>query len=285
MPTLDRFESIFRSSIREVYTHTPVTLERATLVTDMLPEPSRVYLGHLKAAIPALRAASWEVIDATCYDTVEGLLACLDLTPPDLIATYRNLHTRDKVWPHSLGTYLDVMAQVTPMPVLALPHPTADGDPEVALRPVQEVLVVTDHLIGSDRLINLATALLPADGRLMLAHVEDSAVYERYLTIISKLPEINTDYARAAIRERLLREPRDYIESCRRALADAGLLSADRVVGEVRMGHRVADFQALIAAHHVDLVVFNVQDREQLAMHDVAYPLAIALRDLPVLMV
>lgn len=285
MPTLDRFESIFRSSIKEVYTHTPLTLTRGALVTDLSPERSGVYLGHLKAAMPRLREASWTVIDASQYDSVEGLLARLDDARPDLIATYRNLHTRDKVWPHSLGTYLDVMAQVTPMPVLALPHPTADGDPETPLSPVREVLVVTDHLTGADRLIDHAIALIPSDGHLILAHVEDSATYERYMTVISKLPEINTDFARAAIRERLLREPHDYIESCRRALSDASLLAADHVTGEVRMGHRVADFQEIIASRHVDLVVFNVQDHEQLAMHGVAYPLAIALRDLPVLMV
>ena len=57
------------------------------------------------------------------------------------------------------------------------------------------------------------------------------------------------------------------------------------VVEEVRMGHRVSDVRALISKHDVDLVVFAVKDDEQLAMHGLAYPLAIELTDLPVLMV
>jgi hypothetical protein len=40
----------------------------------------------------------------------------------------------------------------------------------------------------------------------------------------------------------------------------------------------------LITQHHIDLLVFNTKDDDQLAMHGLAYPLAIELRQIPLLM-
>ena len=40
----------------------------------------------------------------------------------------------------------------------------------------------------------------------------------------------------------------------------------------------------LIAEHSVDLVVLNTKDHEQLAMHGMAYPLAVELRNTALLM-
>ena len=50
------------------------------------------------------------------------------------------------------------------------------------------------------------------------------------------------------------------------------------------MGHHISDCQRLIERHHVDILVLNTKDEDQLAMHGLAYPLAIELRQLPLLM-
>ena len=50
------------------------------------------------------------------------------------------------------------------------------------------------------------------------------------------------------------------------------------------MGHHVADCRELAQANDVDLIVMNTKDEEQLAMHGLAYPLAIELRDIPLLL-
>ena len=42
--------------------------------------------------------------------------------------------------------------------------------------------------------------------------------------------------------------------------------------------------QRLIEQHQVDLLVLNTQDENQLAMHGVAYALAVELRHIPLLM-
>ena len=50
------------------------------------------------------------------------------------------------------------------------------------------------------------------------------------------------------------------------------------------MGSRLDDYKKLIRDHAVDLLVFNTKDEDQLAMHGVGYPLAVEVREIPLLM-
>ena len=52
----------------------------------------------------------------------------------------------------------------------------------------------------------------------------------------------------------------------------------------VAMGDRVDEYRRLVEEHHVDLLVLNTWDGDQLAMHGQAYPLAVELRGIPLLM-
>ena len=52
----------------------------------------------------------------------------------------------------------------------------------------------------------------------------------------------------------------------------------------VAMGHRLSEYEQLIREHEVDLLVMNTKDEDQLAMHGLAYPLAVNLRSIPLLM-
>ena len=78
----------------------------------------------------------------------------------------------------------------------------------------------------------------------------------------------------------MLKEPADYIAS-----VTAGLTGVDLTVkAEVEMGHHLSTYRQLVQKHGVDLLVLNTKDDDQLAMHGLAYPLAVELRDLPLLM-
>ena len=99
---------------------------------------------------------------------------------------------------------------------------------------------------------------------------------------ISKIPEIETDVARTTIRDQLLKEPTDYIASVRLELEQT--VKTIRVDSDVRMGHHIADCKQLVADHEIDLLVMNTKDDEQLAMHGLAYPIAVELRSVPLLM-
>ena len=50
------------------------------------------------------------------------------------------------------------------------------------------------------------------------------------------------------------------------------------------MGHHLDDLTRLIEERKADLLVLNTKDEDQLAMHGMAYPLAVELTTTPILM-
>ena len=52
----------------------------------------------------------------------------------------------------------------------------------------------------------------------------------------------------------------------------------------VRFGHRLSEYRSLIEEHEIDLLVLNTKEEDQLAMHGMAYELAVELRHIPLLM-
>ncbi len=50
------------------------------------------------------------------------------------------------------------------------------------------------------------------------------------------------------------------------------------------MGHHVTQYLELVESHEIDLLVLNTKDEDHSAMHGLAYPLAVELRDTPLLM-
>ena len=79
-------------------------------------------------------------------------------------------------------------------------------------------------------------------------------------------------------------EPADYIRSCAEVLARDAKEHALSVEPVVALGHRLSEYERLIQQHEVDLLVMNTKDEDQLAMHGMAYPLAVDLRTIPLLM-
>ena len=76
-------------------------------------------------------------------------------------------------------------------------------------------MAITDHLSGDHHLVSFAAQLTEPNGTLWLAHVEDETSFERFIETISKIPTIETETARESILEQLMKEPRDYVASCR----------------------------------------------------------------------
>ena len=53
----------------------------------------------------------------------------------------------------------------------------------------------------------------------------------------------------------------------------------------VSTGHRLSEYQRLISSHAVEMLVMHARDEDQSAMHGLAYPLAVELRHIPLLLV
>ncbi len=282
---IDQFESVMRSATREVFRFAPPRVRSVLVVSDLDPDRAPGFMERCRDFLDVyagLSEVTWSAAGADDYTTVADLLALVERASPDLIVTYRNLHTEGWRHPHTLGDHAEVLTQVARPPVLLMPHP--EGEPEALgrLTNTDSVIAITDHLAGEHELVSWAATVTAPGGRLWLAHVEDQHVFERYIDAISKIQEISTDVARERIMERLLKEPTDYIESCTRGLAEAKL---DIEVGAVvTVGHRVGEYKALIDSHAADLVVLHTKDDDQLAMHGMAYPLAVEMRATPMLM-
>ncbi|MEZ4224172.1 MAG: hypothetical protein R3B13_24700 [Polyangiaceae bacterium] len=283
MLKLDEFESVFKAAAKERLEYEELAFRSALVVTDLDAEGARLYARDVKQFLRALGdELQCDVLSDQDFDNVGEVLEHVERRQPDLLVAFRNLKGRAKHFPFSLGAHVDVLAQATKTPILLLPLPTAESRLPESCSDTDSVMVLTDHLTGDSRLVNTGAAFTAKGGALTLTHLEDDAVFGRYMATIAKIPSIDTDNASEQIRKRLLKDPADYVLSCKQALAVA---RPDlEIHGVIEMGHRVAQCQRLSEAHDVDLLVINTKDDEQLAMHGLAYPLAVELRQLPLLL-
>ncbi len=283
MTKIDTFESVFKSADKPVYAHRRVEIARVLVVTDLTDAEANPLVSQVRTFLSVLgENPDWRHLGGGDFATVGRLLEQVESAAPDLIVTYRHLHSNAWQWPHSLGAYLDVLTQATAIPVLVLPHPDADRALPHAIANTDCVMAITDHLTADARLVDYALRLTASSGACWLTHIESQRQFDHFLGAVEKVPEIETDDVRELVEAQLLKEPRDYIESCRRVIEAAGVHA--RIEAIVAMGDRIETYRTLAEDHRVDLLVLNTMDGDQLAMHGQAYPLAVELRGIPLLM-
>ena len=287
MTRIDQFESVFKAAAREVYELDRPRVETVLLVSDLPDKDAWLYAAGVKKLLAAFDPegkVSWVSAAEQRARSVGELLDVVEQEQPDLICTYRSLYSEGWRWPFSLGEHLDVLTQVVQTPVLVMPRPDQveywRQEPEGTSR----VMAMTDHLDGDHRLVDWAVQATADNGTLFLTHVEDERVFHRYLDdVIAKIPQIDTELAAELIRARLLKGPSDYIDAVARTLGEAGIpVEVQRVV---QFGHHLKAVKQVITDKNVDLVVLETKDDDQLAMHGLAYPLAVELRSTPLLLI
>jgi hypothetical protein len=285
MDKLDEYESVFRSSAKERFQYAGIPLGKVLLVTDRDPEAAAALAEKVEAFLEEIHkgdAMEFTVYSGEDYAGLQDLIEKAEAFGADLVVTHRGLRETEKKPPFSLGVYLDVLTQVTKFPILVLPD---DDDPafDKAMDHLREVVVVTDHLQGDSQIINWGARFVPRNGKLVLAHVEDDAVFERYMGVIGRIPDIPTEDSRRLIMAQLLQEPTEFIESVRKCFAEENV--PIEVLSEVRSGHVIADYQQVLDAHEGDLLVMHTKDESQRAMHGQAYAIAVEYRHVALLLV
>ena len=285
MSSVDQFESVFKSASKQPFSFQDIKIKKVLLVNDC-EETERVALDQLVrqflAAIDRKEPLEWFTLNGEDFRSVQDLLNGIEKHRPDLIVTYRHLHSDAWQWPYSLGEHLDVMTQVTDTPVLVLPHPKREDRTLENLKDTDRVLAITDRMTGNNRLVSFGIYFTQENGTLFLTHIEEKEIYDRYVDLISKIPEINTDTARKKIKEQLLKEPADYIKSCQNFMKAKG--HKINIESLVKMGKQLDRYKDWINEHEVDLIIMNTKDEDQLAMHGLAYPLVVELRTIPLLL-
>ena len=285
MTKVDQFESVFRAAARTVFTPQDVEVGSVLVVSDREASAADDFGARARGFLHALDQTEnirWRVVHGGEFSTVPDLLELVDSEHPGLVCTYRHLHSESWRWPNTLGEFVDVLTQATTTPVVVMPHPERPESKSLGGRRTESVMAVTDHLTGDNRLVNHAAHYAQEGGTLYLSHVEDDAVFDRYMEAISKIASIDTDAARSDIEARLMKDPMDYIDSCRAGLSKS--IPGLTVASIVTSGHHIREYRRLIEEHDVDLLVMNTKDEDQLAMHGLAYPLAVELKSIPLLM-
>ncbi|HBO51761.1 MAG TPA: hypothetical protein DD471_07250 [Planctomycetes bacterium] len=285
MTRIDQFESVFKSADKPVFRYEPFSVGSHMVLTDLDDEAAEsfaVLAGKYAGAGGSREISTQRVIKGADFSTIEECLEFIAVGKPDLICTYRGLHSDCWRWGQSLGSYVEVLTQTVSVPVLVFPHPAAAETLSAAEAGCRYVMAMTDHLAGDSRLVNAALFFTPSQGTLHLTNLEDQQVFERYMEAIDKIPSIDSAAARDSVLAQILKEARDYIQSCRTVVEEQGL---DVEIQEtVDLGLHVADYKRLAAARDVDLLVMNTKDSGQLAMHGLAYELAVELNDIPLLL-
>lgn len=286
MTQVDQFESIFLSAVKERYAYTDIAFKKILLVTDLNVMESNTYAERLQGFLSSLTAPKqpkWVVVTGRDFKSTSDVLKLVKKHKPDLVCTYRNLHSDAWKYPHSLGEHVDVLIQATDIPVCLLPHPKAGRAEQHALQDTNRVMALTDHLAEDHNLVNFAVRFTQNKGRLYLTHLEDTGAFEKIMTAVSKLPSLDTQQAREDISVQLLKEPKEYIQSCAQVLQDHAVeIEIKSVVG---FGHHLDAFKKKINRQKLDLIVMHGKDGTQLAMHGISYPLAVEIRQIPLLII
>ena len=282
MTNIDQFESVFKAADKPQFAPETVQIEAVTVVTDLDADAAQAFQRRVREFLGEELAGRVQLITGGQFASVDQLLEQIDQTADNIVCTHRNLHIHAREHPYSLGVYVDVLTQATRLPVMLLPNPHDAEQTHWWQTGRDSVMVMTDHLTGDHHLVSFAAALTSDSGKLYLTHVEDEAAFERFIDAIARVPAIDTDTARHEILEQLLKQPHDYIRSCREVLRETA--NTDVLEEIVTLGHHLADYKRLVVEHDIDLLVFNTKDEEQLAMHGLSYPLAVELRETPLLM-
>ncbi|MFK7737862.1 MAG: hypothetical protein AB8B50_17655 [Pirellulaceae bacterium] len=282
MTNIDQFESLFKKAAKETLELVEVDLDSALVLADVDADGTKQFMHQVVDFLDTTSLPTqiqWHTLDKSQHSSVSEVVNRVAELNPDMICTFRNLHAPATDYPYSLGVYLDVLTQATDIPVLVLPSPHREAS---IPSDTKSVMAIADHLTGDNRLVSYAARLTTPGGKLLLAHVEDKQVFDRFMQVIEKIPSIDTDGAREAILEQLLLEPKDFIKSCAEVLKQAELPIAIEEV--VTFGHSLVDYKDLLEQHQIDLLVLNTKQEDQLAMHGLAHPLCVELRDTPILM-
>ena len=94
MTKVDQFESAFRAADKPVFKFLQPVVERALVVTDLRGAGATAFRDQVRDFLTVLgNGVQWDLADSDSFDTTKALLERVHQLRPDLICTYRNLHS------------------------------------------------------------------------------------------------------------------------------------------------------------------------------------------------
>ncbi|PCI37970.1 MAG: hypothetical protein COB53_05415 [Elusimicrobia bacterium] len=282
MDNLDVFESVFKRAVRDPYKYARPDFSRVLMLTDASYSQASQTTQEWLSDHPLFSNAEFQKIESATYNQWIEIEPTIQKIDPSLIVTHRLLKEPPETSKHSLGAYLDTLAQATDCPILIIPN-SREEQGSMKIPDLKSVIAVADHLSGHGGLVSNAAAFTADGGTLTLCHLEDEDTFSYYMDAIERIPEINSTVAREKIQRQLLAKPRQYIETVTAVLkTDLPNISIDSVI---EFGHLIDRYRQAIAKRQAGLLVFESKDDTQLAMHSVGYSLAIEFTETPLLLI
>lgn len=100
MTKLDTFESVFRSADKPVYSHGRVEIARVLVVTDLSDAEAAPLIDQVRTFLSVLgENLDWPHLGGAGFSSVGRLLQEVEGAAPDLVVTYRHLHSNAWQWP------------------------------------------------------------------------------------------------------------------------------------------------------------------------------------------
>ena len=282
---IDEFESIFRSADKPIFHFEPPEVGKILLMSDLSGREAQTFEERLRQFVESGEPGGtieWESVHGEEPDTRDELLKIVEAHAPDLIVTHRNLHDNINDPHFGLGVYVEVLTQSAGVPVMVVPR-LWDEAFEKATEKLEDVMLVTDHLAGNERLINWAVHFVNNSGILFFTDVESQVVFERYMTVISHIPGIETEFAEQEIRRALLEEAEDYIQRCQEMLAKVKPNLQTEAI--VTMGYPLSTYRDMLKQYHHEMLVMDSKDEKQIAMRGLVYAMAVEFSDIAMLLI
>ncbi|PCJ19538.1 MAG: hypothetical protein COB02_07270 [Candidatus Cloacimonadota bacterium] len=286
MSEIDQFESVFLSAFHESFKYEHKSIQSILFLGDLGADVLANTFEKVTSMLQAIFSTDhpkFSYNQVNPQNTTADILDIIESQKPDLIISYRNLYSNAWQYPHSLGEHLDVLLQKTDVPVLVIPHPYSDYSAQHATQNTDKVMVLSDHLSTENKLTSIAADFTQKNGELTLFHFENQYQFDRMINTISCIQQINTDVAKTEIKKKIISEANHYMNSCEKLLKKThpGILIHKKCI----FGTLISSINDYINQNQIDLLVINTKDQDQLAMHGLSYPLAVELRQIPILMV
>ena len=286
LDSIDKFESVFKGAVKDYFVYKSLEIKKIMVITSGDSSRAEFLLEKVRNFLRVVireKQIEWVKVEGEDFDSVPELMEICEREKPDLIVAYRHLKQKHKKLPFSIGVYLDMLTQATKFPIMVLPYFEDQDEYKNVMNDCNAVTAVANHITTEHKLVNYGIYFTEPEGKLFLTHIEDRMVFDKYIDIISKIPELSTELAEKEIKARLFSEPAAYIESCEKTLGDRQINL--EIIPVIKLGHAIEDYKAQILNHEIDLLIMNTRDEDQLAMQGMAYSLAVELTQIPLLLI
>ena len=110
MTNVDQFESMFRSASREVFVYERVNIESVLVVTDLDELEARLFGDRVRKFLTVIsedEKVRWRDVGGSEFQTAGELVSLIESAAPDIICTYRNLHSSAWKWSYTFTKIAD----------------------------------------------------------------------------------------------------------------------------------------------------------------------------------